>query len=132
MERLVAHLQMIQAVIARLAQNSSSMKGWSVTLVAAVLALSATTAEKLGLRMIALLPLAMFWMLDGFYLGEERRLRRLYDTVRIKAEDQVDFSMAQAASRYQWVSAMFSKSVLLFHGTLLAGTVALIIFLGSR
>jgi len=36
-----SHLEMIQAVVARLAQNSFALKGWSVTLVAACLALGA-------------------------------------------------------------------------------------------
>ena len=41
----IAHLQMIQAVITRMASNSFLIKGWSVTLVAALFALAAANTN---------------------------------------------------------------------------------------
>ena len=41
MENKVAHLEMIQRVIARMASNSFLIKRWSVTLVVALFALAA-------------------------------------------------------------------------------------------
>jgi hypothetical protein len=41
MDAQIAHLQMIQAVITRMGSNSFLLKGWSVTLVAALFALAA-------------------------------------------------------------------------------------------
>ena len=47
MESKIAYLQMIQAVIARMAGNSFLIKGWSVTLVAALFALAAANTNAL-------------------------------------------------------------------------------------
>lgn len=132
MDRKLAHLQMIQGVITRMAQNSFSLKGWSVTLVSGLLALSTGVSDKTALRLIALLPLAIFWILDGYYLGQERRFRSLYDAVRCTSEDKIDFAMNREGLAGDWISALFSKALLLFHIALLAGTLAVIVFLGAR
>ena len=47
METRVAHLQMIQAVITRMAGNSFLIKGWSVMLVAALFALASANTNEL-------------------------------------------------------------------------------------
>lgn len=84
---------MIQAVISRMAGNSFLLKGWSVTLAAAVIALAANKDSHALLTLIALLPVVMFWLLDGYYLHQERLFRKLYDHVRLQDDDAVDFSM---------------------------------------
>ena len=76
-----AHLAMIQGVINRLAQNSFLLKGWSVLLVSALLAVAASSSEDWILP-VAFLPTAAFWGLDGYYLRQERLFRRLYDHAR--------------------------------------------------
>ena len=74
-------LDMIQAVITRMAQNSFYMKGWCITLVAAILSLS----EKVGTVKDVAIPLAImsafFWVLDTNYLGLEKKYRGLYALV---------------------------------------------------
>ena len=55
MESKIAYLQMIQAVIARMAGNSFLIKGWSVTLVAALFALADCQHER-ALRLSGLFP----------------------------------------------------------------------------
>jgi hypothetical protein len=124
------HLEIVQQVITRMASNSFFLKGWSVTLLSAILAI----AVKDGLyRMIwiGFLPVMMFWMLDGYFLRQERLYRKLWD--RIRAEDQdtpSDFSMdtspvaSQVAS---WLEVSFSKTLLVFHGTLLVVLVVVLI-----
>ena len=47
MEPKIAHLQMIQAIITRLGQNSFLVKGWSVGLISALFALSASNTKRL-------------------------------------------------------------------------------------
>lgn len=66
-----AHLTMMQGVINRMAENSRSCKVWCVTLVAAVLVLVARTGEPQH-ALIALLPAALFLLLDTYYLALER------------------------------------------------------------
>ena len=77
----LAHLQMIQAVVTRMAGNSFLIKGWSITLVAALFALAAANTNELFIY-LAYFPTFMFWALDAYFLRQERLFRKLYDHVR--------------------------------------------------
>ena len=66
-----AHLEMMQGVIQRMAENSRSCKVWCVTLVAATLVLVARTGEPQH-ALIALVPTLLFLFLDSYYLALER------------------------------------------------------------
>ncbi len=66
-----AHIEMMQGVIQRMAENSRSCKLWCVTLVAAVLVLVARTGEP-SHALIALIPTLLFLFLDSYYLALER------------------------------------------------------------
>ena len=72
------HLEIMQGVITRMAENSRSCKVWCVTLVAAVLVLVARTGDPIH-ALIALAPTALFYVLDGYYLMLERRFRTSYN-----------------------------------------------------
>jgi hypothetical protein len=129
MEKKLAHLTMIQTVITRLASNSFLLKGWSVTLVSALFALAAKDAKP-TLVLVAYLPGVMFWLLDGYFLWQETLFRGLYDKVRGLPEDQIDFSMytGQSTDQPQWLSRTFSKTLFLFHGSVIA-TIAVVTFI---
>ena len=90
MENKVAHLEMIQRVITRMASNSFLIKRWSVTLVAALFALTAVNMNVL-FTCLAFFPIFMFWALDAYFLRQERLFGKLYDHVRLS--DWIDFSM---------------------------------------
>ena len=72
-----SHLTIMQSVINRMGENSRSCKVWCVTLVAATLVLVARTGEPQH-ALIALVPTLLFWILDAYYLGLERRFRSSY------------------------------------------------------
>ncbi len=72
----IAHLEMIQGVVNRLAHSSALLKGWSVVLVAALFALAAKDSAK-HFALLAFLPAVVFWGLDGYYLWQERLFRNL-------------------------------------------------------
>ena len=88
----IEHLKMIQDVITRMASNSFSLKGWAVTLVAAIFALTWANISR-NFLLIALIPIFAFWALDAYYLNLERKNRKLYDKVRKMDEEEIDFSM---------------------------------------
>jgi len=122
MEKKLKHLELIQAIISRMASNSFFLKGWSVTLVAAIFALAAKDSNPLFL-FVAYVPCISFWILDGYFLHQERLFRKLYDAVRVRPESDVDFSMN--TSPYvqlvaSWPEVMFSVTLRLFHGVVLA------------
>lgn len=74
-------LDHLQGIVQRLAGNSFLIKGWSVTLVSAVLGFAlkdpATTSE---LAYLALVPIVLLWGLDAYYLAVERNFRSAYNT----------------------------------------------------
>lgn len=126
------HLKIVEDVVTRLAANSFALKGWSVTVVAALLALSTAVTDRIAVMEVSIVPLLMFWILDGYYLDQERRFRVLYDEVRAKTEGEIDFSMTPNGNTAGWVSAMLSKTVLIFYGALLAVMLVLLVLLTHR
>lgn len=118
------HLKMLQAVITRMASNSFMVKGWCVTLVSALIALSAKDARYMVF--VAFLPVLMFWWLDAFFLRQERLFRKLFDLVRDNGKDDSDFSMntqvvdAQVASL---LSVAWSTTLRWFYGWLFVAVV---------
>ena len=117
------HLKMIQAAIARMAQNSFVAKGWSVTVVTATLALTVTEKQH-ALVLLSIVPVLAFWSLDAFYLLQERRFRVIHDQVLqdAAAGRPASFLMDTRQVRHQTdkgVSTFFSRTVLWLHLPLL-------------
>ena len=123
MNNKLKHLEFIQGVINRLATNSFQMKGWSVVLVAAILVLLARE-DRLTAAYIALVPILIFWALDGYFLWQERLYRALYDHVRTLEEAQIDFAMNVTSFRTsysrRWLGATLSRTLSAFYGALIA------------
>lgn len=115
------HLEMSQAVVSRMASNSFLIKGWSVTLLSAVLALA--LKDKIdAMAAIGFVPVVMFWALDGWFLRQERLFRKLWDVRRVEAQHLVtDFDMDTTsfdAGVPPWHKIAFSSTLLAFHGAL--------------
>jgi len=72
------HLQIYQNILARMANNSSSVKTWCVTVVSAILVLLIEREEKSGLALAAV-PVVLFFVLDVYYLSLEKRFRCSYN-----------------------------------------------------
>ena len=72
------HLEIMQGVVSRMGDNSRTCKIGAITLVAAVLFLSARSDEA-NVALVALAPAALFWVLDAYYLSLERAFRASYD-----------------------------------------------------
>lgn len=119
MENQRKHLDMIQAIVTRLAGNSFLLKGWNVTLVTALFAFAAKDSKAYFVY-LAYLPAVTFWLLDGYYLWQERTYRALFDVIRKKDESDIDFSMDPAQipdddEKPTWIKAVFSRTVLPLH-----------------
>jgi hypothetical protein len=124
----IKHLEFIQAVINRYANSAFLVRGWALTIVAAFFAVVATRFEPL-LAAVAVVPLSMFWVLDGYFLWQERLYRKLYDDVR-RPTSTVE-AMSMDASGYVgqtgWFDAIRSNTLVLFYGPLVALALALVI-----
>ena len=73
-----AHLTITQAVIQRMASNSTSCKTWCITLVSAILVIIADKGKP-ELVWIAVIPIVLFLALDAYYLSLEKMFRLSYN-----------------------------------------------------
>ncbi|MCK4664009.1 MAG: hypothetical protein KAT68_14165 [Bacteroidales bacterium] len=131
MENKRKHLEFIQGVINRMARCSFLIKGWCITLVAALVALAAKE-DKSELLIVTIIPILIFWTLDGFFLYQERLYRSLYDEVRIKKEEKIDYSMNTSSfvsGKKTWFCSIFSKTLNLLYISLILLVVIAYFFL---
>ena len=124
MEKKLKHLEFVQQAINRMASNLFLLKGWTVTLIAAMFALAAKESKDLYF-VLAYFPTLMFWLLDGYFLSQERRFRSLYDHVAKLDESAIDFSMdtqpfKATPPRNKWSHALFSSTLVIYYGVLMA------------
>lgn len=80
-EVLVKEIDLTQACIKRMAQNSFIVKGWTISLVTVVLAF---LPEKVNITLLCLLGIIAtlcFWYLDAFFLRCERLYRWKYEWI---------------------------------------------------
>ena len=122
------HLEMLQQVITRMASNSFLIKGWSITLISALLAFAAKDKIHI-MAWVALLPCLAFWMLDAYFLRQERLFRKLYDHYRLeRPATPSDFGMnTRNMIVDSTLKVMFSQTLSLFHGVLAALIIAIIV-----
>lgn len=125
------YLTIIQTNIGRLATTSFLIKGWSVTLVAAIFALAAKDSNS-AFVLIAYFPAIMFWLLDGYFLGMERRFVSMYNAASSGGLNNFEVQPHNFTSkRASMIGACFSRTILLFHGSILS-TILLVMFGISR
>jgi hypothetical protein len=125
----INQLHFIQDIIRDLANKSFVLKVLSVTLVSGLVAAARDKAAIIGFAMI---PIIVFWILDGYFLWQERLFRKVYDEVRQKEEADIDFAMNPQRfinEKTTWVRTVFSKTIVVFYGSLLSVMIAVVIFL---
>ena len=131
MEKKMKHLEMIQSIVSRMANNSFLLKGWAVTLAAGIFALSNRDANGLFF-LVAYVPIIVFWLLDSYYLKQERLYRALYNDVCKLEEKDIDFSMNTdnvVSESCEYSNCLFSKTELAFYlplALLCAGIIILV------
>lgn len=122
MEMRIAHLGFIQSIISRMGANSFLLKGWSVTLVAAMFALSAKEANY-KFVVLSYFPIFVFWALDAYFLHQEKLYRKLYEEVaegRIKSETMSLDATGMSPNVSSIANLAFRDTLLLFHGAITA------------
>ena len=105
--------------------NSFLVKGWLVTLVAAIFVLSEKDAN---LKFLWFAPFVsiLFWVLDGFFVSTERKYRSLYDYVRTLDESQIDYSMetrSYEGGRNTFFRSLLSITLLLFYPVIIVAAI---------
>ncbi len=129
-ELRIKHLEFIQATAARMAGNSFLMKGWTVTLVAALLALAAKDANR-NFVFVGFLPAICFWGLDAYYLRQERIFRALYNACILPDTAVPMFSMDAKlvkGSVAGWLETLCAFVIFFYHAPVVASIVGAMYF----
>ncbi len=113
---LIEELKILQGVINRMAQNSLECKKWTLALAVGVLSLKIEAiSNSYGLCVLGVL-LACFYLLDAYYLAQERSFREQYRWLiknRLKTDERLFevFPAHQTCQSMQLLSAMRSFSL---------------------
>ncbi|MDX8338831.1 hypothetical protein SLH46_06540 [Draconibacterium sp. IB214405] len=142
MENEIIHkeIDLIQGVINRMASNSFLLKGWLVSLIAVILALSKDsilTNDLTYLSLVLILPVIVFWYLDAFFLHKEKCYRKLYEWVIENRKNTNDFLYSLDYSRFKnkvssLFSIMFSKTLFPFYGIIVLILICITIYNQTR
>ena len=85
--------------------------------------------------LVLILPALAFWVLDGYFLWQERLFRRVYDEFRVQSD--TDFEMKPIKHKNEpkcsWLSAILSVTLIIFYlvEVLFIFFVSLIIYFGK-
>jgi hypothetical protein len=124
------HLEMVQSIISRLAGYGAPLKSLCITLVTAVCGLAATLGRP-DVMLLSLLPIAAIAVVDAQYLRTERRMRRLYEVVRLEdwaTPPNFEITVSKVP-RESFLGALASWSVLIFYVPLALGVGAAFLLL---
>lgn len=117
-EKVVKHLEMTQAGINRLGRNSFLLKSWSMTiLVAAMVLITRENLQNQYFILALFCPIVGFWILDGYFLRQERLFRHVYDDIREQTETnfEMDLGKHKGKPKSSWLSAIFSITLVIFY-----------------
>ena len=116
-EKVIKHLEMIQGIVNRLGSNSFLLKSWSMAIIATTVVLMTRYEVKTYAFLALVIPILSFWILDGYFLWQERLFRKIYNEVRKQSD--TDFSMNIMKHRNEpkcsWPSAIFSVTLNIFY-----------------
>ncbi len=144
-ENRVKHLELLQAVIGRLGNDSFLVKGWAITVAGAFIGFAVTSREP-GLALASIIPTLLFWALDATYLRSERLFRVLYERVRQPQSTVEGFFMSATSPRWieshikgtpdeskaSWWRTAKSASLALFYGALVLAALVMAALVSSR
>jgi len=120
------HREFVQSVINRLNTNSFQTKTIMITIVAAFLAIYASTSQIVFI-IIPSPVILLFWVLDTYYLQQEKKFRGIYNDVcdlvpekdnKTKKIFQMDPGLYKD-SQYRFWNVFTSPSLILLYPTLI-------------
>jgi hypothetical protein len=124
----VKHLEMLEAVISRVAGQGATLKNYCITLTTAVCGF-AITLQKPVVALLSLLPVIVFALLDAQYLRLERKFRAAFEDVRLgdwKAAPNFEMRTVGALKASYW-GALLSWSIAIFYAPLAIGVIIVVL-----
>jgi hypothetical protein len=124
-------LELLQAVIARMANYGATLKNYCITLTTAVAGFAVTQHRPLA-SLLALLPIVVCGALDAQYLRNERRFRGLYHKMRGENwETLPSFNISLAAAPpHSYLEALRSWSIMYFYTPLSIAIIVITLMTG--
>jgi hypothetical protein len=117
------HLEFIQNVITRMNTNSFQIKGMAITIVSALIAIYASTTNIMFV-FLGIAPTILFWVLDSYYLQQERKFIGIYNNV-CGLKNDVEIKLYEMPIRkfrggqYCFFKVFISKTIAWLYGTIL-------------
>ncbi|MCB1191149.1 MAG: hypothetical protein H7A23_15720 [Leptospiraceae bacterium] len=130
-------IDLIQDVIKRMASNSFLIKGWMITLVLSAVVLGKGGDMDFAKLFLTIIPLLTFWILDAYFLRQERLFRKLYNWVILERPKSKNLMFDMNVGRFikevpGLIKIMFSQTLLVFYGiTFLLIVIYLLILLSK-
>ena len=117
-EKVIRHLEIIQGVINRLGHDSFLIKGWSTAILAAgVIFIARNEIQNEYFLLLFLFIVIGFWILDGYFLQQERLFREIYNDIRTK--ETTDFAMDKnkhkSEPKCKYTNVLFSGPAIMFY-----------------
>lgn len=112
------HMEFVHSTINRLSTNSIQLKAITITLTAGLLAVY-SSSPKIFLIYLCIPQVFFFWLVDSYYLQQERKFRGVYNDVAgiTNTRKLKDYEMpitSYTGGKYRFLSCMFSFSKLFF------------------
>ena len=103
-----------------MAQNSFAIKGWTITILVGLFVFVQNEKFKHNI-FIYLIPIIFFWLLDSYYLWQERLFRKLYNDIIVNVTEESDLSMnvTQYKNTVKFYSSLFSVTEIVIYLPLL-------------
>ncbi len=123
-EVLFKEIDLLQACITRMANNSFEIKKWTVGLIAVLSGLMKANSSLKEYVCLFLLIVVVFWGLDAYFLHIEKRYRKKYNEViwnrtHGNMKEIFDLSPVGEYDFRDYRKAFFSKTLIPFYGVLL-------------
>ena len=119
-ESKLKHIDIVQSTISRMAQNSFAIKGWTITILVGLFVFLQNDEFRNNI-FIYLITIIFFWLLDSYYLWQERLFRKLYNDIIDNVTEESDLSMnvTQYKNIVKFYSSLFSVSEIVIYLPLL-------------
>ena len=115
-EMRMKHLELVQNAVMRMGGNSAALKGYSMGITAALIAL-AGAIDKPRILLLGLPIIMVFAVLDATYLALERGFRNHYNELRLRELDSAPDFHVTTTGQVSAIKAFFSWSVIGFYGS---------------
>jgi hypothetical protein len=129
----IKHLEFIQNVITRMNKNSFQLKGWTITIVSAILAIYVST-KNCYFVLSGIFPTVIFWFLDAYYLTQERKFQGLYNDVAEIPEIPKQIKLFVMRSdlytkgKYSFWNALWSRTIWMLYLSIIIMLIVIFIY----